>query len=99
MRVAMTQLSDREYSIVKDLKEEAADRLAQLQHELTEAELGNERLSMLAKIFGREGLTGKELQDLEGSAAAVQELQATIELLDQRNDRLRRILRHRAIVD
>jgi hypothetical protein len=95
----MTQLSDREYSIVKDLKEETADQLARLRHDVTGVELENERLSMLAKIFGREGLTEKELRDLESSTAEVQELQTQIALLDQRNDRLRRILRHRAIID
>jgi hypothetical protein len=95
----MTQLSDREYSIVKDLKEETADQLGRLRHDLTGVELENERLSMLEKIFGREGLTEKELRDLESSTVEVQELRAQIALLDQRNDRLRRILRHRSIID
>ena len=95
----MTKLSDQEYDLLKDLKEDTEAEIEEFRHDLAVAELELERLNLLVKIFGREGLTEEERETLEMLPAEVEQLRGEVELLDNRDGRLRRILRHGAIVD
>jgi hypothetical protein len=95
----MTKLSDKEYDLVKDLKDDSEADLDDFRHDLAVVESELERLNLLVKIFGREGLTEEEREALDMLPAEAEKLRVEIELLDDRNGRLRRILRHGAIVD